>query len=953
MRGTRVICTSDVHLYPSASEASRQMVADLAQRLDTWQGAGVLVLAGDCFEGLAVELDVDHELDAHPEFEAAVLAFSRRENCEVHLLPGNHDGQIAWDDRAQLAIRTRLGAAIAMRVDLVCETEEGEKRVRIQHGNSYDHSNAFIDPRDPVDTPLGHHVVREVLPSFRDAPGSLLEGVEWLGDPQQILQFLGSRLAYRQIIRRAWWLLLPFLAAFLLKAVTSFGLLGDHVSWARSWREWITMFGLIVLVDLAVIGAILVVVSKRVQEAVVAARPGGHDTVKNETPRRAAQQLVLEHGYIGLISGHTHYPQLVGVQGGFYANDGCGVETVEAREARFGLPAPFGTVLRQSWVILSVDDDVTVDLYVCDVPVPSRDALERFATKPSRAPSTPTKVASWPEGPFYPVREPKLTFAKRRIAVRRTASIGGVAVGVLMLLFALLPPLQARLEVLLEWVPLAATQVSSGVMIDIGLWLILASRGLRRGQREAYWLTVALLVLSLVFTVLHGFSIEATIVPLLALGWLGAKRSYFRTRWDRHALRRAITVFVLGNLVMFTAIMLVVGTLGTEGLGDADTPEEQADIVGREDTFDLSTENGRLEWMSAIAGAAIVIGAGLVLFGSPRRRRESPETQARNLARAREVWGQAGHDSLSYFTLRNDREWFFADNGMVAYAVVGHTFVLNTDPVCEPSEMIDLWADFADHADRHGASITVLAGTERWLATYEAAGMDSFHLGDEAILPVARFDPSQLDDTVLRHHRAHADAGWNVQFHTNAEILDDPARAAALVALRDAEVHVTPALSLALGRFLDPADTEVLVAVMEDADGQAVGVAQLVPAPELDGYAMAGWTLASATLEALDHFVVATVLGLQARGVRELSIGVVGAELGDENTGSAATRAERRRLRRLSEAMLMKERDVAARYQPKWRPRWVSVEPVRRSVRGAMRSAEQSSHSDLDSLLNA
>ncbi len=76
------------------------------------------------------------------------------------------------------------------------------------HGNQDDPYNAFIDPRSPIDTPAGHHVVRQVLPQFDEVvkPGGLLDGLTWLAEPTHAGEMVGSRLLYRKVVGRVWWL---------------------------------------------------------------------------------------------------------------------------------------------------------------------------------------------------------------------------------------------------------------------------------------------------------------------------------------------------------------------------------------------------------------------------------------------------------------------------------------------------------------------------------------------------------------------------------------------------------------------------------------------------------------------------------------------------------------------------------------------------------------------------
>src|ERR1700761_8963294 len=204
-RGSRVVVVSDLHLAPTATDVSANAADELAQVLNTFHLPGMLVIAGDGFEMLAAAPDVAGILDAHPQFTEAVKRFGADKNHRVVVIPGNHDGQLAWDEQSVAILRDRLGVTdMALICDLAIETGSGIQLVRIQHGHQFDQYNAFDDPRSPVDTPLGHHVVRQVLPKLasRDKPGSLLEGVRYTnGDPAD---FIGSRPLYPVGGRWAW-----------------------------------------------------------------------------------------------------------------------------------------------------------------------------------------------------------------------------------------------------------------------------------------------------------------------------------------------------------------------------------------------------------------------------------------------------------------------------------------------------------------------------------------------------------------------------------------------------------------------------------------------------------------------------------------------------------------------------------------------------------------------------
>jgi UDP-2,3-diacylglucosamine pyrophosphatase LpxH len=220
-RSSRTLVVSDLHLPAVATPTSTAVADELSGVLAGADGPAAFVIAGDGFEMLAGPPEVDKILDAHPQLTEVVAAFAAQEHHHVVVLSGNHDGQLAWDGPSITVLKERLGVhQFALICNLVVSTDHGPQRVRVVHGNQADPYNAFEDPWSPVDTPFGHHVVRDLLPELesRQASGSLLEGVQWLdGD---IADFMGSRLFYRKIVGKLWLAAVPFVAILLLRLLT-------------------------------------------------------------------------------------------------------------------------------------------------------------------------------------------------------------------------------------------------------------------------------------------------------------------------------------------------------------------------------------------------------------------------------------------------------------------------------------------------------------------------------------------------------------------------------------------------------------------------------------------------------------------------------------------------------------------------------------------------------------
>ncbi|TMK85758.1 MAG: hypothetical protein E6G57_13285 [Actinobacteria bacterium] len=392
--GTIVIITSDLHFAALRTEASAWAEMEISQALEAVEGPGIYVMAGDVFELWAgVEPTTKAAMDAHPRFAKAVRDFASAPDRHIVCLPGNHDGSLGWDSVAA-EIPQSMGARLAFAVDLVLPGPQGPERVHVEHGHRWDPANAFQDPRDPVDTPLGQHIVQELLPDLanRDAAG-VLAGVEHLEDPRTFPSFIASRVFYRRVVKSTRWLLIPVLLAF----AVHFGLdLADTpLNLHLSASDFLIMD--IAVVVLGVVTAVVLVLAGR------HAWKGARFTVvskrgksQNDNARAGAEELIRA-GYRGMVSGHTHHAELSSLGTGFYANTGSGTQIVEAVDTRFDLPHVYEAKMQMSWVRLEATDrGWQASLVVGHRPIPGT-LIERIAT-PAREkhPEDPAVVASYP-----------------------------------------------------------------------------------------------------------------------------------------------------------------------------------------------------------------------------------------------------------------------------------------------------------------------------------------------------------------------------------------------------------------------------------------------------------------------------------------------------------------------------------------------------------------------------
>ena len=397
--GAKVIAISDLHLPPERTVVSGRCCEVLSRQLSAETAPLVVVLAGDIVEMLAFPGTTAADiLEAHDDLCQALAAVTERGGQVVYTV-GNHDGDLAWDLKAADAVRDITGARLCLTADLHLP---GGERIRVEHGHQLDPYNCFHDARNPLDTPLGHHIVREVIPRIEWLGRNWLGGAHEMADPADFPSFVASRLVYRKLVRHLWWLvLLP---------LTLFALLPELARVRNRFPDTTTLvhdaeiLGYGAAIDIAIIALILAIVSRRAWTSISALALAGRGYSQNSAARQRADDLVAD-GYAGYLSGHTHHPELHAHGGGFYANAGSCTSVVEAIDTVRGMPPVYLRTQQLSWLEITADagQGCRALLRSARVELPGATRLERFMAA-ARNPhsSAPRVVASWPGGPGWP-----------------------------------------------------------------------------------------------------------------------------------------------------------------------------------------------------------------------------------------------------------------------------------------------------------------------------------------------------------------------------------------------------------------------------------------------------------------------------------------------------------------------------------------------------------------------
>ena len=955
--GRRVMVVSDLLLTPDATPSSTAVTTELARALDTWDGPGILIIAGNLFdltESVSPVTEARRSIEAHPRLGEALRRFATVEERRVIRQTGTHEPGYDTDPETVASLAAQ-GVEQLGPVDLHLHTATGVRVVRVEPGE-----HAYASGRNGPDTEfdpapdckpgaIGHSSAGRgwrtlATRSTEDSPW--LVGLSRLSDPSALTRFVVSRTLYRRLGRYAWWLLVPFAVAILLRVAATpwvlshigSGLPAKAIRHAHQadLHDQMVVASLVALVVLVVMAVVLGLLSRRMWSILGG---GALDAVQpeagaNDIARDDARRLV-GCGYAGLVTAATLQSELTHLGVGFYANVGATSEVVDEHRGRLGLPPVFLHNQWVSWIEIETGAELHVRLLLGHTELPSPSYLERIVTR-GRTVRTlhPSLVASYPKGASWPPAPDLRQGHRRPRRVRRLAAAAILAAGVIDLLDAITPPLRGRLHVVQQFLPVRASVAAGALIAMAGLALVAIGRGILRGQRRAWRVAVVLLSGTIVLHIVAGADIEESLAALAILLVLVTHRKDFQSASDRSSLRSAliaIGIGVVGITVLTAASIELLTHVGHNH--HTHIPWWTAlwavseRLVGIE-TVPLPERGDRFLAPALLTIGLSVVAITLFLLTRPVVDRRLNSGRAAEF-RARDIVRRHGSSTLDYFALRSDKKWFFHRDSLVAYAVYGGVCLISPDPIGPRNEREQAWGAFRKFADSHGWVTSVMGASEDWLPIYRDSGMHHIYLGDEAVVKVQLFTLAGGDMKGLRQaHNRIKKHGYTATFHDPAHL--EPALSKELTALMrlSRQGEHERGFSMMLGRVFDPRDTGLLLTVVRGPDGAAAAMCQFVPAPGIKGYSLDLMRRDPGDHPngLLDFALCSTIEHLQHSDHEGLSLNFAALRStlsGDKGDGTMQ-RAERWFLKRLSNfAQIESLWRFNAKYEPEWLPRYV------------------------------
>jgi lysylphosphatidylglycerol synthetase-like protein (DUF2156 family) len=150
-----------------------------------------------------------------------------------------------------------------------------------------------------------------------------------------------------------------------------------------------------------------------------------------------------------------------------------------------------------------------------------------------------------------------------------------------------------------------------------------------------------------------------------------------------------------------------------------------------------------------------------------------------------------------------------------------------------------IWTEFRRFAKGNGWPVAILGVSEDWLPIYDADGMRSIYVGDEAVVDPTAFTLDGGKAKGLRHavNRAKT-AGYTFELR-DPSCLEPELEAALLQVLTESRRGgVERGYAMTLGRVFDKDDRGLLLGIAFEPSGEPAAFCQFVPAPGINGWSL-------------------------------------------------------------------------------------------------------------------
>ncbi|MBX5450233.1 bifunctional lysylphosphatidylglycerol flippase/synthetase MprF [Thermogemmatispora sp.] len=374
----------------------------------------------------------------------------------------------------------------------------------------------------------------------------------------------------------------------------------------------------------------------------------------------------------------------------------------------------------------------------------------------------------------------------RRLSRLGIATMIGL-VGLVDMLSLLVPALAAWDILPNAWLDAVAGPHSHAhpLTVVVGFFLLMLSYGLARGKRQAWLVTLILLLFSALL--LHhprgGLPFPSLFVLALAV-LLGCCAPLFAARSDPPSILRGYVALALGLGIVFFYTLGGFLTLYSDFEPLIDRWGLETVLLELVSRAHLHLPRGTPAFLFARALPLLCISAvGYGMLQLFRPVAAALLSQASERQRVAELVRLYGQNSISYHLLVGEKSFFFADSGraVIGFVLQGTTAVVAGDPVGPEAELPGLIRQFVAFCERQDWTPVFWQVRAELASAYRAAGLHLLKIGEDAIVELPSFSLQGSAMANLRTSARRAEkAGLTVVFYegrvTSGEHLAQMAR---------------------------------------------------------------------------------------------------------------------------------------------------------------------------------
>jgi lysyl-tRNA synthetase, class II len=490
---------------------------------------------------------------------------------------------------------------------------------------------------------------------------------------------------------------------------------------------------------------------------------------------------------------------------------------------------------------------------------------------------------------------------------------------------------------------------SAGLIISvaIGLGIIGIARGLSRGKRRAWAVGVVLFALAALVHLLRGpdpIAVVLSAAMLFALIWF---RNDFRAHSDPGSLQQAaffvpvylVFVFLFTSITLFAERNHISPDLTFWG----NFQTAYKGLIGlagpytyHRDVFHDFFETGLL-----VLG---ILGLLALLYLVFRTFVQADPPTPERRQRAEAIVRRWGDDTLDYFALRRDKNYFFAADGqsLIAYLYVRGTAMVAADPIGPPGNEARTLDEFLAYCAERGWRVAFFAVREADADLYRERGMHAIYLGDEAILRLGDFTLDGAERKAVRAAVKHVEKEHT--FELMAEPEASPELIGELNEISEEWRKGAPerGFTMELGEDVEGTNPDFVLAVARDRDSERVeGFLRFVPVyGDEPGYSLDLMRRRPTSTNGMTEFLIARAAqALGARGFKRLSLNFAawGRLLDSAEDAGLSARLQRLMAKGLNPFFQIQSlRDFNQKFGPEWVPRSVVIDDASDLPRIAM-----------------